>query len=694
MLLPRLTGYGNESMDSIIEIRQFYWGKFIDGNTPRGDFRILATSPGFTVDQAENLLSRIYLGSHERVNLEKLTHAYSFAPVSPDFCVFAHIRPSRVADRGHKYPIYHGLVIPTEAMQGLQLRQLLEAVAPEIAPPEFSEINTTLPTISVFKSSQENITDSWGQTLKRLRSQKHNIIEAIINVLLSKDYSIFVEDIPSNWTTRIEFVQALWDLLPHDYSHLLSFGTEVLEGSNTEFKIKCLHSQGHGRKASDLLVNFETLELENNLAKKNWYSSVATQWLIESERQDVFSKKIQTLQTDLKQIKNMYPELQPTEQLNLAGANHIIAEDSDLQNVTGDLIGVVLDFHRLLPEKMLQKLSLKLFDIGFQTQQYAIWRPLLANGYIDRFYNVFLKRLKTISDITPIVAGLRYWLLRDISSDIQALLLLFFGFGQQFVKAVQSDVELLLCTTEILFTGQNYDQVTFMLNNLTENTQIEQVLSKMVDLVEDQNQLNSAFYLVRATIIPATFKKAFYFKLIELSPQTAQEIGIELLEQNNAFPLSSDEKFLLLTLDLPNQYRNQVFLDVMSSTVNQRIGDNNYSELLKLLEGYQTKRNVTDAAQILFANQGVYNFVFLTSQVLDYFERLNDFVRVLDANSEDANGLDEVSLLFSSLNEEEYKALNQTLNTLRDLLEYKGILTRSLPTVTALRRIIAILQRG
>lgn len=679
-------------MDNITKVGQFYWGKLIDGNTPRGDFRILATSQELSVEQTDNFLSKIYLGSHERINLEKLTHAYSFAQVDPKHCIFAHVRPSRVADRGHRYPVYHGLVIPIEALKWLRLRQILESAGTETYAPDFSECNFALPPILIYEPQQANIGEAWNLKLKELRNHKHSKIEAIFNTILSNDYSILIDYTPNNELAIIDFVQALWDMLPKSHVCLVSFCTEFYDDMNTTFKIKGLHPRGYRKASNDLLLSFDTLLLESNPATQNWYSSIAVKWLTEARNQTEFSKKIQTLESDLKEITNQYPELTPTEQLNIVGALQAFSHQSDLQTINSELIVTLLGVHRLMPEKVQKKLSLKLFDLGFKTQHFDLWQTLLTNGLIDKFYNDLFKQLEITSDNTSLISALRYWLLVDTHPNSRILLSLISNLGQRFIEAVRIDNELMLHISEIYFNHQIYHELTFLLNRLTEETQIHNVLSHIVGLVGDQNQLISAFDLVKSATIPISLKKTFYLKLIDLSPQTTLEIGLELLKDTNKSILSDAEKLRILALNLPNQERNLLLLDLMNSQINNNIDSNNYNELQQLITVYQTKLNTTEAAHRLFINQAVNNFVILTSQVLSYFERINGFVDFWDTNLEDADALDEVRLMFSTLSEEEHRSLYQTLNALRQLLEYKGILARTVPTVTALNRIVEILN--
>ncbi len=672
----------------MVRAEQFYWGKFIDGHTPRGDFRILAASSGLTLAEADLCLSAVYLGSHERTSLEHLTHGYSFAPLDDGMrCVFAHVRPSRVADRGHLYPVYHGLVLPIAALSALRLRTLVEAAGIDPLAPEFAELRTDLPTLDL-PDSTDAMSEAQG-ILERLRVYDGAQAALLLNALLSGEYAVLSENVPAEPTLRVAFIEALWDLLPHTHRHWLSFCTEVFDGVSTAFKLKCLYRGAGGRTARDLLLNYDTLELHPLPKASNHYVPLAVRWLIAPE-----SPKMRlAFETILKQITNAYAVMLPEEQLHVAAAVYGVLHPATPQSIPADLLATALRYRTLIPEKEQQRLALKLFDAGLAPGQSALWDPLLTGDWLTAFAAPLLMHIQELPDLRPLVAGLREWLLvEDVAAGL-ALLKLIGTPSMPLVSAFAADAELLLRVVELYFENSGQQELIALLNVLPESN-LEPVFRCIRKTIRRRPQIRFALEVMRDSTLTLSHKKAFYFQLIELAVRVgryADEIGMELLDQAAGFALTYDEKVRLLALNLPLTYRNQLLRELTMALLDAHSEQDNTGELARLLTAYTAAAPRIEVEQVLLGGQSARQFALLSGQVGDYLARLDAFAK-LDANGQDA--VNEVQRLFAGLSVEEHTDLLRALGALRDLLEPKGRLARTIPSSAALKRLLDILSGG
>jgi hypothetical protein len=673
----------------MIQAEQFYWGKFIDGHTPRGDYRIVAVSAGLTPAEADQYLTAVYFGSHERIGLEQFTHGYSFAPVGVARCVFTHVRPSRVADRGHLYPVYHGLVLPIGALPALRLHDLLDAMGTEAFAPDFAALNRSLPTLPIPDDPSAGRAAAENEFVKRLCNHKGMLTESLLNALLTRECTVGVENVPPQPDVRMAFVEALWELLPRTHRHWLSFCTDVFDGGRTTFKLKCLYPGAGGRTAQDVLLNYATLELHPLPKASNHYVPLAVRWLIAPES----PKKQQAFENVLKQTTETYAVMPPEEQLHVAAAVYGVLYPADSQAIPADLLATALRYPPLIPEKEQKRLVFQLFEMGLQPQQYALWEPLLTAGWLSTFATPLLKYIQALPELRPLVAGLRGWLWVDEPAVGLALLKLIGTPTKPLVVALAADAELLLRAVELYFENDGRQELVALLNALPED-RLESVFRHICKTIRKRPQIGFALEVMRESSLAIAHKKAFYFQLIERAGWYADEIGMELLDQASAFALTYDEKVRLLALNLPLTYRNRLLGELTAALLEPRMESDNTGELVRLLTAYATFMPYTGAVQALFGSQSARHFALLSGQAEDYLARLNAFAAALDEGADGQNVVEEVRMLFGELSAAEQTELLRALDGLRDLLEPKGKLMRMIPSSAALKRLLDILKGG
>lgn len=536
------------------EVEHFLRGKLIKDHVTIGDFGIIAHSIGLTVQDAQNIFSKVYLGFHGRVNLISLEGIIGIAYSPTDiqgqnsFYIVFFAYQNIIKDRGHIYPEYHCVIIPPQILEENQGN--LENIFEHIGKWERDYIGVTFSKRTMldhyllyqpFPYSIEKCVECLNRGKQNLPvfSRPAAVLELLDALLMGKSLAIF--NAPPDIHIRLKFVQYLMLHLPSNYRHSLTFATEVFDGEECSVMIKFLHTGEYVRHG----VNDLTLEWTEPLSEKSLqhpYTKLFLQKCYTLEA-NLFFKEMEAQQEILNLLNDLEMISTWQEQLYILGIFYALTELS----VDTQKINLVDILKRILSS-----------ETRFQD-----------DSILELYINSLIKGKNSVKYKGEILVNLiRTEILSTHTNDLDILIKWLYRF-----KAIDTDIVVIFLNW-MLDLAQKHDYFLKMLQKLTfSNT-----------LTLTNNEISSAVnififsdrYIDAVTLIYSTNRSRKKFEDLN------NEIIMKFIEKFNSYPVDDDSRKELFN-----------FISCLA-----RIKCKNYPQVKKLLLNYEVLLETYDERKI------------------------------------------------------------------------------------------------
>lgn len=240
-------------------LEHFYWGKLIIDKLPEGGYRVLATSSYWDKDRANMARMRVYLGSHNNLQLQPfnvLISINSEEATSRSHMLIAFVNRSDYIDRSEHYPEYHIMRLPhslvaaydhnyvhlVTSLHALHQRQVFQQLQENLAP-----------VIYKLPSERTDLQAPCAYILQMPFIQDNQARRTIMTHLLNDGHVVFTQN-ALDTVTALYIISGFKQLLPPSTRWRISGAVGVFQSRESPCNLHFLYDEERSKIARDSLI--------------------------------------------------------------------------------------------------------------------------------------------------------------------------------------------------------------------------------------------------------------------------------------------------------------------------------------------------------------------------------------------------------------------------------------------------------
>jgi hypothetical protein len=245
-------------------IEHFYWGKFVQDKQPFNEFRIIAISTGWTLEDVHHAFERVYVGSHNGVDMRSLQTETVISTLDDNAqsdTLVAIMERSQHIERSAYYPEYHVMRLPFAIAEALnhdtnQLATLAHRLHQRM---EFTQFTPQIEPLSLTLNDIPTPNHEAWQTLITSPIANDAMRRTTLFNHLLAGGKVVVLNAPSEVWERLEIIAGFQQGLPMFARQRINGATGIFKSTESPLRVQMLYQEDYNTPAPGALhVNWRT----------------------------------------------------------------------------------------------------------------------------------------------------------------------------------------------------------------------------------------------------------------------------------------------------------------------------------------------------------------------------------------------------------------------------------------------------